>query len=353
MRRLAKGRRQVLQAAKIGQFRKQFGTKVALISSCARLNPEIASSPFTGLRPSQSSITENIMRHSSFALRLLVAALSAASLLASSSAFAARFVEVTVVNRSTGEQLTPYRHSGKLYVAGSPGDKYALEVRSRSGERVLTVISVDGVNVLTGQTAAAGQSGYVLDPWRSYSINGWRKSMDDVAQFVFTALPDSYAARTGRPDNVGVIGVAVFREKVQPPVAVEPWRGSLGALAKDSAWHDRGADSGSLTRQAPASPATLGKAESASGELAERRADSSAMPERQEAKRLGTGHGEREHSPTQWTDFVRASDSPAEVVTIYYDSRANLVARGIIRGPRVVEPNAFPGGFAFVPDPRS
>ena len=44
-------------------------------------------------------------------------------------------------------------------------------------------------------------------------IDGWRKSMDEVAAFYFTALPDSYAARTGRPDNVGVIGVALFREE--------------------------------------------------------------------------------------------------------------------------------------------
>ena len=111
---------------------------------------------------------------------------------------AARLVDVSIVNRSTGERLTPWRHEGKLYVAGTPGERYAIELKSRRGERVLTVLSVDGVNVLTGQTAATLQSGYVIDGWQSYAINGWRKSMDDVAQFVFTAQPDSYAARTGR-----------------------------------------------------------------------------------------------------------------------------------------------------------
>ena len=137
---------------------------------------------------------------------------------------AARLVDVSIVNRSTGERLTPWRHDGKLYVAGTPGERYAIELRSKYADRVMTVLSVDGVNVLTGQTAATLQSGYVLDGWQSYAINGWRKSMDDVAQFVFTALPNSYAARTGRPGNVGVIGVAVYRERPAPPCVQRPSR---------------------------------------------------------------------------------------------------------------------------------
>ncbi len=161
------------------------------------------------------------MKKSILASGILGAASLVALLGCTPPALAARLVDVSVVNRSTGERLTPWRHGGKLYVAGTPGDRYAVELRSRRGERVLTVLSVDGVNVLTGQTAATLQSGYVLDGWQSYSINGWRKSMEDVAQFVFTALPDSYAARTGRPGNVGVIGVAVYREK---PARRNPWR---------------------------------------------------------------------------------------------------------------------------------
>src|SRR3546814_1568020 len=82
-----------------------------------------------------------------------------------------------------------------------------------SGERVLVVLSVDGVNAVTGEDADPSQAGYVLAPWQSTEIDGWRKSLDEVARFRFTDLPDSYAARTGRPGNVGVIGIAVFRER--------------------------------------------------------------------------------------------------------------------------------------------
>jgi hypothetical protein len=269
---------------------------------------------------------------------------------------AARLVDVAIVNRSTGERLTPWRHEGKLYVAGTPGERYAIELKSRQGERVLTVLSIDGVNVLTGQTAATLQSGYVIDGWQSYAINGWRKSMDDVAQFVFTALPDSYAARTGRPGNVGVIGVAVYREKASPsqPIALapqpaSPWRGESRAQAGDEA------AAAPMAKKAENEGSRDRAAAGAVGEqLAERRADRQEFLADAESKamKLGTGHGQREHSPTRYTEFARQSDTPDEIVTIYYDSRANLIARGIIRAPRLAEPSPFPGSSGFVPDPR-
>jgi len=274
---------------------------------------------------------------------------------------AARLVDVSIVNRSTGERLKPWRHEGKLYVAGTPGERYAIELKSRQGERVLTVLSVDGVNVLTGQTAAPLQSGYVIDGWQSYAINGWRKSMDDVAQFVFTALPDSYAARTGRPGNVGVIGVAVYREKAVPPQPItlapqpaSPWRNEARTQAGDESAPATMAKKAEGKASGEQSAATGAVGEQRGEQPAERRADrqESLVAGESKAMKLGTGHGQREHSPTRYTEFVRQSDTPDEIVTIYYDSRANLIARGIIRSPRLAEPSPFPGSSGFVPDPR-
>ena len=68
-------------------------------------------------------------------------------------------------------------------------------------------------------------------------------------------------------------------------------------------------------------------------------------------EKLGTGHGEREASAASWTDFRRASEYPSELISIYYDSRANLIARGIVPGAARAEPNPFPG-FRFTPDPK-
>src|SRR5918911_3156904 len=113
-------------------------------------------------------------------------------------------------------------HGGMADVVGNPGNEYQVTVRNRLREDVLTVVSVDGVNVVSGETADPRQTGYVLAPGSSYDILGWRKSLAETAAFYFTALPDSYAARTGRPDNVGVIGIAVFRKKREPQAIAPP-----------------------------------------------------------------------------------------------------------------------------------
>ncbi|HLX80588.1 MAG TPA: hypothetical protein VKS43_08385 [Burkholderiales bacterium] len=236
-----------------------------------------------------------------------------AALLAAFSASAAAvggLADVNVFDRTEGRQLPVYWHEGRAYVAGKPGNEYSVRVRSRQREDVLGVISVDGVNVITGETSATQQSGYVLAPYRQFDISGWRKNLASTAAFYFTSLPDSYAARTGRPDNVGVIGVALFRKKEEPaPVA----------------------------RPAPAA-----RAEAQNAPRAADRDD-----------RLGTGHGRIEASQTRYVDFERASSEPAETVVIYYDSYRNLLARGIVPPqyqypPRRPAPNPFPG---FVADP--
>ena len=100
-----------------------------------------------------------------------------------------------------------------------------MRIRNCTGARVLVVTSVDGVNVISGDTAAPSQSGYVLEPYGSVEIQGWRKSLTRTAAFYFTDLGDSYAARTGRPQNVGVIGVAVFQEKQRIAYNEWNWRG--------------------------------------------------------------------------------------------------------------------------------
>jgi hypothetical protein len=237
-------------------------------------------------------------------------------------AVAATPVDIEVLDRKAGQILPGYWHDGDRHIAGEPGREYEIRLRNRGECRVLAVTSVDGVNVITGRTASTAQSGYVLDPWGLVEIDGWRKSMDEVAAFYFTALPDSYAARTGRPDNVGVIGVALFRE-LERPMPME----------RDH-------------RASPESPAP------SAGVTGEAKAATRQSAHDAEQSRLGTGHGRRLDSGAVFTEFERASETPDEVIRIYYDSQRNLVARGIIPQPgrfagRVPEP--FPS--AFVPDP--
>jgi hypothetical protein len=287
--------------------------------------------------------------------RLLAVAIAAAGPLAlgcSATPAAAQspLVEVQLVDRDSGAVLPTWRHRGQLYAAGRPGARYAIRVSNRSGGRVLAVVSVDGVNVLSGETAAWHQGGYVLDPWVRLELTGWRKSMDEVAAFEFAALGDSYAARTGRAAHVGVVGVATFRERVpEPTVSVAPssrFPGSSGAAA-DEAGRASGAPASPETATAGAPAPSSRSGAVPAGALNKHAATS--------AERLGTAHGALEGSRAVRTSFERASSAPEGVHAIRYDSRANLVAAGIIPVPRPARPapSPFPDSplAGFVPDP--
>ena len=269
-------------------------------------------------------------------MKTLLAIAVAAALSFSAAARAGSLVDVSVIDRDTGAVLQTYAHDGKFYVAGTPGRRYAVHLTNLSGARVLAVLSVDGVNAISGETASPDQSGYVLNGYESIDVAGWRKSMSEVAQFNFTNLSSSYAARTGRPDNVGVIGVAVFREK---PLFWREGRIAEAPLADRYPPAPSAADSARAKTEA---------APSVAGAQAMR-----PLPAPQPEEALGTGHGAREHSDVRYTKFVRASSNPDEVDSIWYDSWRNLVARGVIATPRPIarEPQPFPN--RFVPDPAS
>lgn len=272
-----------------------------------------------------------------------------------------RLADVTIVDRDTGATLPVHYAKGEYWVAGRPGARYAITVRNRLGERVLAVPSVDGVNVLSGETAAWDQGGYVFAPYERYQITGWRKSDSQVAAFEFSSIANSYASRTGRPTHVGVIGVALFREQPppmpSPSVAVEP-HGPSQRRESDSA----GASGNSLGRlreepvppsPSPAAPAPQAQAEATARAQA---ADSVAKAAPTPSAKLGTAHGQRETSVVTHTTFTRLREHPNEIISIRYDSRENLVASGVIREPvaRPAVPRAFPqsDNLSYVPDPR-
>ena len=241
-----------------------------------------------------------------------------------------RLLEVRVVDADRGTVLEPLPFRGRDYVAGEPGHRFSVSLRNLTGERVLAVLSVDGVNAISGQTAAASQAGYVLEPWQQVEVRGWRKSYADIAEFYFTDLPDSYAARTGRPDNVGVIGVAAFRERRVAPTYYPP------APPVAQPYEPR-----SYERARPAADAA------SNGGLA--KAEAQAAAPTVQRQQLGTGHGERRYDPVAQTQFERDSRWPNQRIALYYDSWEALAARGVIRARPVGEPDPFPLGF--VPDP--
>ena len=247
---------------------------------------------------------------------------------------AGSLADVQIIDRDSGSALPMYRSRGEYWVAGRPGARYSIMIQNHRGERILAVTAVDGINVISGETGAWGQSGYVFSPGECYEIAGWRKSDAEIAVFNFTAASNSYAERTGRPANVGVIGVALFLER---PARVQRYewldRQSLDRRSEEPEYAqnriERGADSAALA--APPSP-------------------SAGAP----AQKLGTGHGPRETSYVQNTTFDRLSSTPNEVIKIRYDSYENLVAMGVVPSrPWHSAPNPFPDSTLprYVPDP--
>jgi hypothetical protein len=272
-----------------------------------------------------------------------------------------RLVQVDVYDRADGAALPVYAKNGRSYIVGMPGHEYAVRIRNCTSGRVLVVTSVDGVNVISGETAAQTQSGYVLDPWGSVEISGWRKNMDRVAAFYFTDLGDSYAARTGRPQNVGVVGVAVFQEKSQP-IVLHDTRKRYGMA--------RSSDAPSSAEAMPSAPPSTSRQEAGVDNLARSlagaataRADvaaneatdkDSSAPAQKSLGKLGTGHGRSEDSHVTTVAFQRATESPAETVAVQYDRRENLVAMGVLPPPYIArrqQPDPFPGEMRFAPDP--
>jgi hypothetical protein len=255
-----------------------------------------------------------------------------------------------------GVPAREYQHDSRYYVEGRQGDRYALRVRNNTGRRVEVVASVDGLDVVDGKSADfVNKRGYVIGPWQSYDIEGFRVDMGRVAAFRFSSVGESYAAKLGKARNVGVIGVAFFAERQvvrrPPPQPVYPdddrgwwgrW-GGAGATRADQAGTAESAEGEARTGMGGGSggfghsgdlPAAKGKAGPAASAPADSGAREDSYRPRTSRPGLGTEFGEARGSSVRETTFVRAStSSPTQTFTIWYNDRAGLIAQGVIVVP--------------------
>jgi hypothetical protein len=258
-----------------------------------------------------------------------------------------------------GVRSRTYEYAGETYVLGQEGSRYVLRVHNRSGRRIEAVVAVDGLDVIDGKTGDfANKRGYLVDAYGYVDIDGWRLSNHEAAAFRFAPIGESYAAKTGSARNVGVIGVAVFPERivrprpvyVAPPPYVDPYSSApadkrsydadgVGRTSESKAGAGREPEA-----RAPAAASSAPMARdrghasgSASPSKAERSDDvqgdvlSSNEPARRHARSgLGTEFGEAVYSHIRQVEFVRAHASrPAALLGARYDDRAGLYALGI------------------------
>lgn len=228
-----------------------------------------------------------------------------------------------------GNPVKEYCHNGKTYIEGKAGSRYSLKIKNNSCQRILVIPSVDGLSVLNGELANKKSGGYIIDSYDSLVIDGWRKSDNEVAQFLFSRPENSYAEKTGKGQNQGVIGALIYCE--------EP-RKRKGYEIKVS---------DNLSVDYPPFR---------SGDLVERGGQSlldcsfSAQSASPAEQGVGTGWGNSKESNVTRVSFSKESFSSA-VLEIYYNTKKELKKFGIDFGskPIYVSPEAFPGEYCKPP----
>jgi hypothetical protein len=118
----------------------------------------------------------------------------------------------------SGRVLPGFFAGGRQYVIGEAGTRYVVLVQNNTGYRFECVATVDGLDVIDGQAGSFSKRGYLVQPYATLEIEGFRRSAEAVAAFRFSSVRGSYAQRSGQGDaNVGVIGIALFNEKGTNP----------------------------------------------------------------------------------------------------------------------------------------
>jgi hypothetical protein len=252
-----------------------------------------------------------------------------------------------------GAPAPTFFQNGETYVMGALGERYTLRIINHTGRRIEAVASVDGRDVVDGRSADfRNKRGYIVPAWGSVDVDGWRLSQVQVAAFRFSSVADSYAARTGSAREVGVIGAAIFPERIVPrPRPIAPYsyyrerdsdrapypsdeaEGYGGRAEPPAARKPASGDASGPTPSSP--PAASESTRSApppaplsGGGSAPPRGYADATPSRRPG--LGTEFGEAVGSSVREVSFVRANpSSPAVVLGARYNDHDGLVALGI------------------------
>jgi hypothetical protein len=238
--------------------------------------------------------------------------------------------------------------SGRWYLEAHAGAGYSIRLHNRSSERLAVSLSVDGLNVISGERSTSAPSDprpsdpgrmYVIDPWDMTEVRGWRTSLQDVQRFVFVDERASYAARSGRANaRMGWIEMSVYRERYPR------WPYVLRAPAEPDARSDAARDR-----------AAEGREEAPSKRPQASPPPASQPPAAADAGRSypGTGWGPRADDPVRVVEFD-PEPNPSERVTLRYEYRRALVALGIDLGhgahDRLSERERGVDGFARPPE---
>lgn len=254
-------------------------------------------------------------------------------------------VSITVNGRTPA---TEYKSGNNTFIEGRAGSEFEIEIKNHSPNRVMAIVSVDGLSVINGNAASPESPGYVIAGFGSIKIPGWKLNGQSAAKFTFSGKRDSYSQlSSGASHNCGVIGVMVWSEK---PVAVpqfsisdtlpSPWGGVIpkGPIYRNGI--SNSIDDASFNSMQGSYTANVATAElRANGNLNQAVAQAATL------NNLGTSFGKPTDFQTVSTSFEK--DSVIETLVMYYDDARGLKARGIEvtreRTRSLETPDPFPG----------
>lgn len=216
--------------------------------------------------------------------------------------------------------------SGRYYFEARAGARYDIVLTNRTGQRLGADVDVDGLNVVSGERDRPGAAGrmYILDPWESTTIRGWRTSLENVRRFTFVDEKRSYAARSGKAnEKMGWVEIAVYRERrayVRGPLY------PYGRIPESPEVPDTDAEVRSHgERAAPARARASGPDTASSDSAGEMKSGSSVRPE----SYPGTGWGERTGDLAHVVSFDY-HPYPIQNIALRYEYASGLRALGIV-----------------------
>ena len=283
-----------------------------------------------------------------------------------------------------GNKCKQYNHQGRTYIEAHAGSEYAIEIKNRYYKRILSVISIDGLNALSGKTASETDSGYLIDAYHSEKIKGFRISDDEWALFKFgykfNGKTYAQSKNDGSEKNCGVVGLRLFYEKEYPycssytltsswsagsplpqymPHINVNWGGDIdngtwirgsGTISNDPSIMNASLLSDlSPTVNYCASGVGASPLRSMSGAPQSRKMSFTSLPVTQKSFDMGTEWGKKEASKVHTVAFE--TGLLAHTFDIYYASRESLIEMGIPLDNKLKSnlPQSFPTKYAQPP----
>ena len=71
-----------------------------------------------------------------------------------------------------GRPITEFVHEGDTFMEGRGGSEFEIEVRNTTPNRVMAIVSVDGLSVISGTPAGVDSPGYIINGFQTIVIPG-------------------------------------------------------------------------------------------------------------------------------------------------------------------------------------